>query len=178
MDDPVVFVDTETTSLNRITGEAWNIALITPVGGEFQWYIRPNALYTADADSLRINRYYEHLSHIVWNTPEVAAESIAQVLSGKHIVAAVPDFDAWFLAKILREYNHAPAWHYHLIDIETLIAGKYEIHPPYDSDELIMRLGIDPNSYERHTALGDARLVRDCYNLVYSTAISPLDNPL
>jgi hypothetical protein len=36
--------------------------------------------------------------------------------------------------------------------------------PPWNSNDLSRGLGIDPDAYERHTALGDARWVRDQYD--------------
>lgn len=38
--------------------------------------------------------------------------------------------------------------------------------PPWDSTDLSRAVGIDPDRYERHTALGDARWARDLYDVV------------
>jgi hypothetical protein len=43
--------------------------------------------------------------------------------------------------------------------------------PPWDSEVLSRAVGVDPNAYERHTALGDARWARDIYDAVTGGAV-------
>jgi hypothetical protein len=72
-------------------------------------------------------------------------------------------------------------WHYHLIDVEALAAGwlaagidpddppaptQDSCQPPWNSNELSLAVGVDPEQYDRHTALGDARWARDIYDAV------------
>lgn len=86
-------------------------------------------------------------------------------------------------------------WHYHLVDVENLAAG-YLAHkaramnaaaagedwkvgqaeglleaarPPWDSEELSRALGVDPDRFDRHTALGDAQWARAFYDTVMGT---------
>jgi len=129
----------------------------------------------------------------VWSR-RAAAETIADLLGGgTHIVGAVPNFDTERIATLLRRYGLAPGWHYHLIDIENLVAGwahgvfrqaaddlarrglphdAVDQGPalvtslPWDSDALSRAVGVDPDDYDRHTALGDARWVRDQYDAI------------
>lgn len=61
----VLFVDTETTSLDERTGDMWELGLILrdlrqPATGdlEFWWQIRPDLTH-AEPTALRIGRYYE-----------------------------------------------------------------------------------------------------------------------
>jgi DNA polymerase III epsilon subunit-like protein len=89
-----------------------------------------------------------------------AARQIQAFTEGAHILGAVPNFDTEKLAKMIRDYGLKPRWHYHLLDIENLIVGYFLgrgelIDPPYKSDDLSLRIGVDPTHFNRHTAMGD-----------------------
>lgn len=154
---------------------------------EFLWRVMPD-LTKADPNSLRIGRYYErtagHLAPTLtaanlaspdakpkWSLPRAVAPILAGLLDGAHIVACNPSFDAAFLKRFLPEHGHAFTAHYHLIDVEALAVGYLNgDHDhvlnvgrpalPWDSDEISRAVGVDPEAFERHTALGDARWVR------------------
>lgn len=100
-------------------------------------------------------------------------------------VGAVPNFDADVLGERMRQRNICPSWHYHLIDVETLVVGwvqykaqhirrtepniRLEPWPPlpWDSEGLSRAVGVEPPAADqRHTALGDARWCRDVYDAV------------
>jgi DNA polymerase III epsilon subunit-like protein len=166
-DEHVIYVDTETTGLDPERHEIWDIALIRgDTGEEIEYHIAPN-LSTADPTALRLTDYYKRVNgaHFSWNSPSIAATMVARYTAGKHIVGAVPSFDAVFLERLLRRHNLAPAWHYHLIDIEALAAGYLGMKPPWDSDELNQRLGL-PEVSGKHTAIGDARWAKAVYERV------------
>ena len=105
---------------------------------------------------------------------------------GAHMVGAVPSFDDQRLAKLLKRHGACPGWHYHLVDVETLAAGwqlgrwiqakldapktgmhveegPFRIEYPWDSKVLSEAVGVHPDQYEAHTALGDARWALDIY---------------
>ncbi|MGP4093000.1 3'-5' exonuclease [Nonomuraea sp. KM90] len=115
------------------------------------------------------------------------AQMLAEMLDGAHVVGAVPDFDFRFLRRFLRKHNECWTAHYHLIDIEALavgylhgvvrqatdqLAAEGKPHDalaqvpgvvaelPWKSTALYRAVGVDPDQFEAHTALGDARLVR------------------
>lgn len=140
MNKELVFLDTETTGLDPDRHHVWDIGLIRgATGEEIEWHITPD-LKTADSTALRMTNYYGRSESAGWkwsNTAYVAGR-VAVVTAGKHIVGAVPSFDVAFLERLLRRYGYAPAWHYHLV-------------------------GVNPNDFSRHTALGDARWVRAQY---------------
>lgn len=116
---------------------------------------------------------------------EVAA-TLMELTAGAHLVGAVPSFDTAFLAPLLRAYGCCPAWHYHLVDVEALaagyLAGKAKAddllggevaeegidlaQPPWDSKDLSRAVGVAPEDFDRHTALGDARWARAIYDAV------------
>jgi DNA polymerase III epsilon subunit-like protein len=204
----IVFLDTETTSLDDTRGEVWEIGAIERRADgdhEWLWQIAPTSMETADPNSLRIARFYErfdrdtriHGAYTVQapsghtageSTPHSAARHLALMLDGAHVVGAVPDFDYRFLRRFLTRYNECWAAHYHLIDIEAMAVGwlhgkaaeLQKAQPtvnyawalnevtelPWKSTALYRALKVNPDEFEAHTALGDARLVRAVYDAI------------
>lgn len=177
----IVFVDTETTSL-RPDRRAWEIALIVRDEGEDHehcWMISEDDLDLGNADpfSLKVGGFYER--HPAYNRTHFSKTPLLEerdvfpqveaLTRGAHLVGAVPNFDAEVLGARMREYGILPAWHYHLIDVETLtvgtLVGRGQLVPlPWDSNELSQALGVTRTKQSRHTALGDARWARDLYD--------------
>lgn len=96
--------------------------------------------------------------------PDNAADLIVEFFADRpHVVGAVPNFDTERIAhQLLRPRGHVEPWHYHLIDVENLVAGflagrSMLMQPPWKSDDLSAAVGIDPELFERHTAMGDVR---------------------
>lgn len=115
---------------------------------------------------------------------------------GAHLVGAVISFDAEVLAARMRANGICPSWHYHLIDVEALAAGwcwargaaldgggpphagrtstdirdaatlRTVARPPWDSGELSRAVGVNPEDFGRHTALGDAKWARAIYDAI------------
>jgi hypothetical protein len=113
-----------------------------------------------------------------------AAQMINEFMHGRpHIIGAVPSFDTERLARLLRKAGIAePPWHYHLIDIENVVLGylhgvvaravdearmrgedpepalvNRQLKFPLKSDELSCAVGVLPELYARHTAMGDVK---------------------
>lgn len=63
-------------------------------------------------------------------------------------------------------------WHYHLIDVEVLAAGKLGVAPPYKSDELAAQFGIVANEDAKHTAAGDVDWTMRLYAAIYGLEIT------
>ncbi len=198
----VVFLDTETTGLDPERHEVWDIALIDDEG-EHEWHVRPQNFHTADEGALRITKFYERVRAAGYReetvvegypkrtttvkrpnfwTPEsrtaIAAE-VAGRTANKHLVGAVPWFDARFLTAFLAREGYVPAWHYHMIDTETLAVGylrgrqrragrgrSQNLTLPWDSHEISSLLGVTSDEASKHTAIGDARWARDTYEAV------------
>jgi len=194
---PLCFVDTETTGLDPDRHEVYEIALIDGNGAELHLWVSDAPLATADPTALRIGRYYERwperrqLDQFTRPTPlpvdrfnpwlielpspyvidgKTAAWIVAAATAGAHLVGAVPSFDAAFLDRLLRRYDLVPAWHYHNVCVENLIAGKLAIPPPWNSNDLSRKIGVEPDDFERHAALGDARWAKAIYDAVMAGA--------
>lgn len=126
----------------------------------------------------------------VWSR-EAAAEEIAGLLGAKtHIVGAVPNFDTERLALLLRRFGLTPGWHYHLIDVENLAvgylhgrwaasgaAGVRDVSLPWNSNDLSSAVGVDPERFDRHTALGDAKWARAIYDAITGGPATREDTP-
>ena len=168
---PICFIDTETTSLDRYTREVWEVAMIRrePDGSETDGYealVAGIDLSEASPVSLKIGRFYDRYDMVgSWNARGYSsagdvARSVELFTRGAHLVGAVPSFEDTSLAPLLKRHQLAPAWHYHLVCIENVLAGWFGVMPPYSSDELSMRVGVDPANFDRHTAMGDVLWVR------------------
>lgn len=184
----IAFVDTETTGLS-LEDDIWEFAAIIrePDGSEHQHHMfiehdvqRCNTLppqFLADHQRRFPISGDTRWHPAVWSRQD-AAEEIADLLGkGTHIVGAVPNFDTERIAILLRRFGFAPGWHYHLIDVEALAVGYLNgDHDhvlnvgrpalPWDSDEISRAVGVDPDDFDRHTALGDARWARALWDAV------------
>lgn len=190
----VVFVDTETLGLDPDHHPIWEVALILPHGEEATFHIRvtPREVSLAHPKALEIGRFEERYSEDGALPPRLVAETLHQLIRpGDHLAGAVVSFDEERLRRLLWRFDLAPRWHYHLIDVEALAAGCLvgqftaiqecganpqadgptvdEVklaYPPWKSDDLSRAIGVDPDDFDRHTALGDARWAKAMYEAV------------
>jgi hypothetical protein len=190
----IVFIDTETTGIHP-EREIWEVAMVgrTASGEESEPAVMQINVDLSKADpfALKINRFYERyyeyngsVSDSVVYSEYYATKKIERFTRGAHIVGAVPSFDTEGLDRLLRRNEILPAWHYHLIDVETLAIGYLmgidaETHGPgpklagvdfklpWKSDELSRAIGVEPpTEEERHTALGDVKWAMRTYDKV------------
>lgn len=210
MSSPIFYCDTETTGLLLDRHEIWEVAAIFPDSDtpEHRWFLPVN-LGVADPFALDIGGFHKrHPDGHQYRRQSVHPGSVehgltdrrkfsrmfAELTHGLHMVGAVPSFDDYRLAKLLRENGEIPSWHYHVVDVEALAAGHlatrnmYAIEgggeamsvesedegvwvevspkPPWDSFLLSRAVGVDPNRFDRHTALDDARWAKAVYEAV------------
>jgi hypothetical protein len=186
----VCFVDTETTGLDPERHEIWEVGLILPDGTEREWQL-PVDLAKADPIALNIGRFHDRRDARAVDSLQDFARDFVGFTRGLHLAGAVVSFDAERLWKLLRGANQCPMWHYHIIDVEALAAGWLvgsfsaiqevgknpeadgptveevrEAWLPWDSNALSLAVGVDPEDFDRHTALGDCRWAKAIYENV------------
>lgn len=187
---PLAFIDTETTGLDPDRHQIWEVALITPDGSEHVWQF-PIDEMTSDPFALNIGRYWDRcwsddndvktLDAIYEaHNPKSRRQRFPtqgraivpgpawcrhfrHLTAGLHLAGAVVSFDEERLRRLLHRNGVLHRWHYHLVDVEALAAGKLGIEPPWRSDDLSAALGVTVSDEDRHTALGDARWARAIY---------------
>jgi hypothetical protein len=163
-----------------------------PADSETLWHVRPD-LSGADPAALKVGGYYERCTvanraagqvqrvplpadefpaekPALSGSPQLAA-TLARMLAGAHVIAANPGFDTGHVAAFLRANGECESWDYHLTDIASLVRGHAAARGrslpfPLKVTDAAVAVGIDPCGYDAHTALGDARLVRDIFDAV------------
>lgn len=125
-------------------------------------------------------------------SPADAAKAVWEFTRGSHIAGVVPSFDTTRLEhQLLTPASLTTPWHYHLIAMENLALGwlhgvaaraidearmrgetpdqalvNRNRHAGHSSDGLSRALGIDPDDYRRHTAMGDVRWTMAMYDVI------------
>lgn len=202
-------VDIETLGLNSDIHPVFEVGLILrdieaedTTDREFSWFlpVAPETLIFADPFALKLNgfnkRHPQGLGFIDQKDGRVSriaeeqgltdadkfARQFCALTQGAIWIGSVPSFDEERLRQLVRSQGVMHDWHYQLIDVETLAAGKikgthtgkwtleeaHAVSPPYDTKAITQLLGLDPSQYEadKHTALGDCRWARDVYDAV------------
>ena len=146
----ICFIDTETTGLDPDRHAIWEVALITPDGGEHVWQFPVDEM-AADPFALNIGRYWERhwdtdndvpVLNAIYeahnaksrrkNFPDKGrairpdstwARRFRDLTAGYHLAGAVVSFDEERLRRLLHSLGVLHRWHYHLIDVEALAAG-------------------------------------------------------
>jgi hypothetical protein len=179
-DQNIAFVDCETTSL-RPDRRAWEIAVIFRQPGqpdhEQSWMIEKDHLDLGEADlqSLKVGGFFDRHGQGRLFDESTALSAVEQLTRGAILMGSNPSFDAETLATRMRFNGICPSWHYHLEDVPTLatgwLYGRGDALPAtWKSDAISLSCGVDPAGYERHTALGDCRWMRDLFDVVTGKA--------
>lgn len=181
----IAFVDTETSGLDPARHQVWEFAAIIrdPQAGKildiqdvFQVQISMDG---ADVDALAIGRYHERRDPNPVSQAE-AAWRIHNLLTDCVIVGANPTFDVAFLTTLLDNHGLALPWHYRPVCVEAVAYGFMQgfanarfggvitdFPLPWRSSDVCGAL-VDRDNYPKHTALGDARWVRDVWDAVHT----------
>jgi len=140
---------------------------------------------------------YESKPFERWANPHRAARDIAKLTDRAILVANNPTYDGPVLDRFLREYGQIGTWDYRHRDLGSMFDGWMagwricheaaaevitETGARTDLDSwlgwkpewaqpgiknIACALGIDPDDYEAHAALEDARLLRDCWDAMF-----------
>lgn len=189
MTTTVVFLDCETVCLAPAMGSVWEVAAIVRTSRgdlEYCWQVHPD-MTLAEPEALTVSGYYQRSDAMtlpsvakVVTHPRIspgdfinvrdAARDVARLLCGAVVVGSNPDFDRGHVGLWLAQHGESWAAHYRAVDVITmaagfLAAGSHEPTPaPFPVRDISRSLGVDPDDYERHTALGDCRWVRDMWD--------------
>lgn len=156
---PLVFMDTETTGLER-DADIWEFAAIRrePDGTETTLHLFIDHDWEKCSrlpDPFREDHLARFPSHHGATSRISAANRIYTFLTGEgtlpHVVGAVPNFDTERIGLLLRNelgQRINDPWHYHLIDVENLAAGALAAMPTR------LMLG---GAVEHHPITGDPR---------------------
>jgi DNA polymerase III epsilon subunit-like protein len=178
----IVFLDCETVGLDPRLHGPWEIAVITydtatEVRTSRSWLVRPDLTY-ADPQALGVNNYYERTRRAGspgaqgqadrWADPREVAAELAPLIAKQVIAGSNTAFDERMLAPWMSANGQVWTAHYRHVDVPTLGAGvllaRGEVFDPQVSSRGISRaFGVDPDSYDRHTALGDCEWMCDLY---------------
>lgn len=189
----LVFLDTETTGLS-LDDDIWEFAAVRREDGEereLHLFIEHNhAKCGRLPDAFRTDhdaRFPSACSGRVTTRAQACREITEFIgIDKAHIVGAVPNFDTERLLLMFKvewpNWPDRPFWHHHLIDVENLavgyLAGRAEhegytpIALPWDSNELSRQVGVEPEQFERHTAMGDVRWAMAIYDAITDPAVT------
>ena len=195
MTAPIVVLDLETCGLD-IADPIWEVAAIRrdPDGTETEYhtFVQHDVTkaaklpdeFRADHDARYDPATAVPVMEMLWGLLDLFGipEDYRQ---RAHVVGAVPNFDTERIGCLFRAHQTDVPWHHHLIDVETLavgyLMGQDEIlagiggddapdapfpGPPWDSDDLSRAVGVDPDEFARHTAMGDCRWALALYDTV------------
>ncbi len=168
-DQTLCFIDIESTSL-RPDRRAWEIAVIVrrpdEPDHEQSWLVDRSDLDLGNADlaSLKFGGFYER--HRGYTKPEsVILTEVERLTRGAILMGSNPSFDAETLAARMRAHGICPSWHYRTECLSTamkwwLVSRGLTLPSGEKSDALSQAIGVDPGTFDRHTALGDCQWTR------------------
>ena len=160
---PLVSFDTETTGTDPSRHRIWELAAVRrELDGsrselELQTFVHARGA-KVDPKALEIGNFAKRFRAMDAIGPLQTIQRFNEFAAGAVIMGLNVSFDLGFLRPLLERSALAPAWHYSPVDIKSLAGGALGIAPPWSSDELAAALDIDPDSFERHSALGDCYL--------------------
>ncbi len=158
MTTALVFLDTETTGLDPVLHEVWEIAWAIN-GGSTTSRVVPHSIATADPKALEMNGYVGRGLGVPgdpWADIELRSD-----LARATIVGANPAFDTAFLRA---RWGVAP-WHHRLIDVESMALGILGYERPKGLHALAADLRDRGHEIPEpdHTAAADVATTRAVY---------------
>lgn len=106
-------------------------------------------------------------------TIDEAVERLVSFASGRPLlIGSNPGFDSERIRRQwLEQRGVSEPWYYHLEDIASIVKGYLAARKALDftmvkSDTMSKAIGVDPDDYDRHTAMGDVLWTRDQWDVV------------
>lgn len=186
----LVFLDAESLGLDPFA-PIWEVAALrrSQNGGTIGLHLHVQhdpEPWLAELPAQFANDYRNRFNQLRAHSPVDVGERLAALMRDHpHVVGAVPDFDTERIARqLLEPFGIDRPWHYHLIDVENLAVGylvgaaargdgyarQYIPDLPWRSEDLSRAIGVDPDQFDRHTAMGDVRWVMAQYDAVMGGA--------
>jgi hypothetical protein len=167
---PLVYLDCETTSLDKLRADVLEAAWAKE-DGPVRTIDFPHTLHGADPEALRINRYFERNLDVMCtdNMMQTGIPSHRQKtftlfkldLAGATIVAENYGFDT---AMLLRKLGYEP-WHYRPIELSSIAMVVFGLDRPESLHKTAKRLrdwGYTIPMAD-HSARADVECLRACY---------------
>lgn len=157
----LIFLDTETTGLEYVQHEIWEIAWAIN-DGPIEERILVHSLKTADQVALDLNGYLSRHPEGARSKGPLVDLEVRRILSGNTIVCANPTFDRIFM--YLR-WGKEP-YHYRSIDVESMALVVFDWERPRGLKDVAAELrsrGYDIPEPD-HTAGKDVEVLRACYD--------------
>jgi hypothetical protein len=173
---PIIFIDSETTSLDDRVGQITELAWC-PLIGPSDRLVLPHFTHEADQTSLDIQG---HHARELWDVSTWASRedmlALRTTLTGAIIAGANPGFDVRFLSNIF----HDRPWHYRPLCVETYAAGALglEVAVTLSGTAAMLRsMGFVVHQSD-HTAQSDVLSARDVYIAARTYAMEPEERRL
>ena len=160
MTTPIVFLDTETTSLDTRLGDVVEVAWAVE-DGPVNRLVFPHSLDHADPKALEINGYWARDLCTPSRAFTQLQQHLIQDLTGATVVAENYGFD---LAMLNRKLGFEP-WHYRKIELSSVAMTVFNLERPESMRDTTARLrdrGFDIPAGD-HTAVADVECLRACY---------------
>ena len=162
--DNLVFVDTEFTDL-RAGAQLLSIGLVKLTGEELYVEIETDA----PCSSFVIEHVLPHMTGEAMSAEEAERQIRAFLGDAKpYMVGGVSHYDFVFLIEFFGVDNMPIHWH--SIDFASILFGSDidpELYRRSNGHQLARSLGIDPEQYQLHRAIDDARFLRDVWMKYY-----------
>lgn len=161
-----VYLDTETTGLDPLKHEPWEIAYAVDSGPVLSSFLPLDRFEDAVIEALVIGGFHRR-----FRAPDAADvlefdDQLRAALDGATLVGANPAFDAAMLQYGLWETDDRPApWHYRLLDVEAYAMGALGYSRPKGLNAVALDLVDRGHEIPApdHTAAGDVATVRACH---------------
>jgi hypothetical protein len=168
-------------------GQGYTITKRADGWEEHHWFVTPTQFGTSEPIALEIGHFRERFDFTKACMPNQFAAWFADLTWGKSLIGAIPSFDEERIRRLCKQWGVVYNWHYHLIDIESMMLGwlmgntnghQATGHAPFpeftliDSfpfkhSQLLEPMGIIVPESEKHTALGDAKAVREAFMRIF-----------
>jgi len=178
--EDIVIVDTETLGLDP-DAPIWEFAAMRFAPGlpvqSAQFFIEHDGgPWYEDMTIEFLNDYRDRYLPLASLDEGKAVEEIYFITNGAVLVGCNPGFDTERLAKLMRRNGIEPAWHYHPLDSASMaigyLAGQMRLFPPpWKSNTLSAAVGVDPERFARHTAMGDVQWTQALVQKIMSQAM-------